>query len=742
MTKTGEALCSDWTNRAPKARHDWHWMSAIWESIHQPRYDSMKRYSMPILLVATLVVAAFPLVGAAQSTDVLFQEAQRLERVQGDYQGAIGIYQRIVGAASAERAAVARALVQMGKAYESLGRTEAFSVYERVVRDFADLKEQVSEARRRMRGLTVNEPLPPTEPVISFVSEGFGRPSPDGRFLALIDADFNLVVYDTGNRSARVLAASREGEETNEYADFGLSWSPEGRSIAYTWWIYHRDPSAARGWSGGAKELRIVDTSSGSVRVLAAGEGFIPPNDWSRDGRFIYGKGPNPPDVSRIDVKSGASQIAWTDSSGEGFGAVRFSPDGRYLGFTRYPKDRSDPDIWVAAADGSSEWAVVDHPADDYGMYWSPDGSTLIFSSDRTGVNALWAVRVQDGRAAGEAYLLHPDLGPWTQLHGFSRDGRLFFSRHLANVSIFTAEIDVDAVRVLSGPVRVAVETEGVNEAPSWSPDGTKLAWGRRWSPGDDEETHLVVRDMATGRDSDIVPQRDEGASSPWTLHTGWSPDGSRLFANIRTYPTADFKRVDYETGEVESTSIQGGERVPSFLDEDRLVYLRSDSVFIRNLATATDRLLITGADGQIDRIKPSQDGSRLALLKRTSESTSDHPTEVWTVDISTGHAHRIAVASRGEYFDARSEINWLLGDDAILVALIDADEKVAIGRVDLDSGAIRVFDGLEWPVKGGVGDYNMGPAIYGLHPDGKTIVFTIGYNRFEMWAIDNLLSK
>jgi hypothetical protein len=258
-------------------------MSAIWESIQQPKDDSMKRYSMPILLVVTLLVAAFPVVGAGQSTDVLFQEAQRLERVQGDYQGAIGIYQQIVGGASTERGAVARALVQMGKAYESLGRTEAFSVYERVVRDFADVDEQVSEARSRMRGLaTVENPAqstpekmrqPGSMSSLSFTGGGsYGMDiSPDGRYLAFIDGFYQDV--QTG--------ADIEFETAEDCHMSTVRFSPDGSRLAYGCW--------------GNAGAGVIDLASGSAtRILDADEYFgengdyeVEVFDWTRDGSNV-----------------------------------------------------------------------------------------------------------------------------------------------------------------------------------------------------------------------------------------------------------------------------------------------------------------------------------------------------------------------------------------------------------------------------------------------------------------------
>jgi hypothetical protein len=60
-----------------------------------------------------------------------------------------------------------------------------------------------------------------------------------------------------------------------------------------------------------------------------------------------------------------------------------WSPDGTKIAFT---SDRSgNPDIWVMNADGTSPVQVTDNPAADSKPAWSPDGSTIAFVTERDG---------------------------------------------------------------------------------------------------------------------------------------------------------------------------------------------------------------------------------------------------------------------------------------------------------------------------------------------------------------------
>ena len=59
-----------------------------------------------------------------------------------------------------------------------------------------------------------------------------------------------------------------------------------------------------------------------------------------------------------------------------------FSPDGRHVVFDSGQKDSSKRDIHILSTDGSREAVLVEHPADDFVLGWTPDGKYLIFASE------------------------------------------------------------------------------------------------------------------------------------------------------------------------------------------------------------------------------------------------------------------------------------------------------------------------------------------------------------------------
>ena len=76
-----------------------------------------------------------------------------LERSNGDVRQAIVLYERIANEFASDRTLAARALIRLGLAHEALGDLEAREAYQRVLRDFGDQTDMVSQARARLAAL-------------------------------------------------------------------------------------------------------------------------------------------------------------------------------------------------------------------------------------------------------------------------------------------------------------------------------------------------------------------------------------------------------------------------------------------------------------------------------------------------------------------------------------------------------------------------------------------------------------
>src|SRR5215831_11124248 len=102
-----------------------------------------------LLAIGLLVFLSGAVTAALQNGNDLYQQGLARETA-GDIKGAIQIFERIVRDSSSNRSLTAKALVQLGRWSDLLGEDQARKYYERVLREFADQKEAVTEARTRL----------------------------------------------------------------------------------------------------------------------------------------------------------------------------------------------------------------------------------------------------------------------------------------------------------------------------------------------------------------------------------------------------------------------------------------------------------------------------------------------------------------------------------------------------------------------------------------------------------------
>ena len=174
-------------------------------------------------------------------------------------------------------------------------------------------------------------------------------------------------------------------------------------------------------------------------------------------------------------------------------------------------------DIWVSGerrggADLREEKIVqvTGGPAWDRDPTWSPDGESIVFASDHDGDTNLWRAVVDgDGRVKGSAQLTAsetPDTQP-----SVAPDGAIVFVRgRNATADIWR--------RTSDGEEAVLIENDGVESAPTFSPDGTELLYisGR-------------AIHVATFDEDGEIDEDDTIISGMTVVDAAWAPDGERI---------------------------------------------------------------------------------------------------------------------------------------------------------------------------------------------------------------------
>src|SRR3989442_1484429 len=101
----------------------------------------------------------------------------------------------------------------------------------------------------------------------------------------------------------------------------------------------------------------------------------------------------------------------------------------------------------------------------------------VLFRSDRRGKSSdAYLIEVIDGKSTGQPRLLWEGIGKAFRL-GFAHGASLYIHAFIGDRDIYLADIDAVSGKVTGPPVKAALEFEGHNEWPDWSPDGRELVY-------------------------------------------------------------------------------------------------------------------------------------------------------------------------------------------------------------------------------------------------------------------------
>jgi Tol biopolymer transport system component len=408
------------------------------------------------------------------------------------------------------------------------------------------------------------------------------------------------------------------------------------------------------------------------------------------------------------------------------------SPDGRFITYDDVDSAAAPPDVFIMPTDGRPA-VRLEHPARDALPIFAPDGSGVVFLSNRDGQNDLWFQPLADGHAAGEARKVWADASPYAQTQSFGQNGSLFYYLTTNRSEVYTASVDLRQ-RSVGAPEHVRPRTGDMNNAPEFSPDGKFLAHLR------DHGHRVVLRHLSTGEEREYpLP------SSVMTGALDFCPDGRTLLVAGQTTQALRgvALRVQLERGGVEQIDMGSQPSRPVCVG-DAIVFLRHEAnnsfaIVRRSFDTGTEITLYRGASRGLYR---SPKGDRIAF---TVHADSER---VYVMSAEGGRPRAVAsspVIRMGP--TTLSEIQgvmWLPDGGALLLARTaltttpNDSPEVTFWRTPIDGSESSETGRMKLPAyKGGI----WGAQNYTLHPSGTRIAFerNAGFIAQE-WAIDNML--
>jgi len=542
----------------------------------------------------------------------------------------------------------------------------------------------------------------------------------DGRYLTISYYRGGVALFEL--QTGKLLEVTPPVDPASTaFADWAHA-SRDGTRVAYTM------------FDGAGWDFRVVEPPQ-NPRVLATNLGYPFPMGWSPDGDSI---------LIRTDRDhDGSSSLALVSAS-DGtirtlkefdppvWGIARLSPDGRYVSYDTPAGRRTDErDIWVLPVGGGRETRVVESPSNDLLLGWVPDGSALLFQSDRGGSPGWWLQPITNGRAAGPAVLSKADMWGDPVALGFTQDGSLYYRVSVGRREVFVAGLDADGIELNGTQRRVSGSHRLKNGAIAWSPDGDQLAFvateGRpAWGSGSDL---LVIWSRATGQLRELRPDL-----TLIGVRIQWDPDGRSILVSA-TQPdgAVGLFRIDVLTGE--ATKVGPWIRGMSLSPDGKTAYHHrreggaADGVVALDLETGRMRDLFVrpnwSPDLQMDKrylfgsLKLSPDGTQLLLRAYDADAVLVMPAE--------GGEPRVllSLGVGGAVVGTR----WAPDGGSVWVTtrLSSEDERLHLWRVSLDDGSRELITRCEPEVPA--------PCFGQIHPDGNRIAYGVGQGKLETWV-------
>jgi hypothetical protein len=261
----------------------------------------------------------------------------------------------------------------------------------------------------------------------SIYTEYVGAWSPDGRKIAFASNKSGVTaiwIMDSDGRNDFKLTSSNHQE-------LDCSWSPDGKKIYFSRnTVYTTD-------SGGCQpcwylEIYVYDLQAGTETRLTDNLNREMCPVVSPDGtRIAYIKGESPSDCCNVtDIwimnADGTGQMLLCGAPGLYDWGPVWGKTGTKIYFSRH-NGSSDYDIWSINPDGTGLTRLTDNTVYDAVTAVSPDGSKILFKSNRNGQSDMWVMDTSGnvlGQLTNDGFEEYG--GDWTAFGGPPRGDNVF----------------------------------------------------------------------------------------------------------------------------------------------------------------------------------------------------------------------------------------------------------------------------------------------------------------------------
>lgn len=480
---------------------------------------------------------------------------------------------------------------------------------------------------------------------------------------------------------------------TNVAEDISPVWSPDGGRVAFV----RQAPSGGAVImvpSLGGPERRLIDVAlhAGMDRRL----------DWSPDGKLLAiadRTATKECEISLLSVDTGDNRILVSPPAGAICdNSPAFSPDGRRVVFVRWA-GQAVGDLYDIPTVGGEATRLTFDNRQNRGPVWTPDGQSIVFSSERDGGQALWRItgsgatpeKIMDARGSS--------IIPGVSRQKNSDESRLALEETVLDSNIWRVEAGHSS-GARSFPKRFIASTRQ-DVWPEYSPDGTKIAFASDRSGS----WEIWVSDSEGANAAQLTSFRGRHVGSPV-----WSPDSRRIAFDARPEGSPDIYTVSAEGGLPRRLTTEPSEdTAPSWSHDGRWIYFASDRDGTQQVwkmpAEGGGPVRVTNGGGFASREAP--DGKVLYFTKRRWAVGG-----LWRIPVDGGEETPFL-----DQLEPGYDRMWALTREGVYFLQPDRRPRAVISFLSFSKGGATSLTSVD--------DTNHYAPGLSVSPDGRWILFT-----------------